>query len=215
MRAYSPNRQSRWLRPGSPTARSSQPGAGGHPCIDELDSATPVYGEPLIDVFEGPDSATLWWIIVVGGLLFALSRISSLGLFFDDVLGKWLALTARVGLTCLVVWIVLDGRLEFGTPWSFRLFWTAAAVTVLSSFVRRAPDFGGLVVCGLGWMVTLSWGLPWPAFVGGALALYVLVRTWEGVDLAGMAAPTRPCTRRHGVRDGGARGRELLGHTQR
>jgi hypothetical protein len=152
----------------------------------ELGSARPVYGEPLIDVFEGPDGTTLRWIIVVGSVLFTLSRISSVGLFFGNALDNWLATTARVSLTALVVWIVLDGRLEFTTPWSFRLFWMAAAVTVLSSFVQRAPDFGGLVVCGLGWMVTLSWGLPWPAFVGGALALYVLVRTWQAVDLPGL-----------------------------
>jgi hypothetical protein len=57
----------------------------------------------------------------------------------------------------------------------------------LSSIARRAPDFGGLVTCALGWMVTLSWGLPWPAFMGGGFALYVVVRTWQDGSL-----PRRP-----------------------
>jgi hypothetical protein len=152
----------------------------------ELTGASPVYGETLIDVFEGPDQSTVRWIMVIGGALFALSRI--LGwLLAGDPLGAWLSLIARAGLTALVVWIVLDDRLEFSTPWSFRLFWLAAAITVLSSIARRAPDFGGLVTCALGWMVTLSWGLPWPAFMGGGFALYVVVRTWQDAPL-----PRRP-----------------------
>jgi hypothetical protein len=150
---------------------------------EELSSADPVYGEQLIDVFEGPDRVTLMWIMVVGGALFALSMISRLRLLAGDALGVWLSLAARAGLTALVVWIALDGRLQFGDPWSFHLFWLAVVVTVLSSVARRAPDFGGLAACGLGWMVTLSYGAAWPAFVGGALALYVLVRSWQGADL--------------------------------
>jgi hypothetical protein len=149
---------------------------------EEITSASPVYGETLVDVFQGPDKATLSWVIVVGGALFALSRLT-VGMFASHPVGALLSVAARSGVTALVVWIVVEGDLAFVAPWSFRLFWLAVMITVLSSIVRRAPDFSGLVTCSLGWMVTLSWGLPSPAFAGGVLALYVVVRTWQDLVL--------------------------------
>ena len=44
---------------------------------EEITSASPVYGEPLLDVFEGPDASTVKRIMLSGGALFVLSRLTA------------------------------------------------------------------------------------------------------------------------------------------
>jgi hypothetical protein len=159
---------------------------------EEISAAAPVYGKPLIDIFRTQEKTHLVEAMLLGGGLFAIAAAASrLPSRSRREPARWVALAARIGLTVLVLRLVLHNGFFFETPWSFKLFWLAVVVTVLNSLALRRPDFAGIVVCALGWMVTLSYGLAHPAFVGGSLAFYVLARGWDGARLPEVLASPR------------------------
>ena len=67
--------------------------------------------------------------------------------------------------------------LEEVDSWSIVLWWILCAQVVARSLLDRRPDWPGLMLIALGWMVSLSYGIPSPALVAGSIGLYVVLRT--------------------------------------
>ena len=69
--------------------------------------------------------------------------------------------------------------LWLASPWGTAVFWLAAAVVVARLAVRHSVDVAGVLLLTAGWMASLSWGLPYPNFMAGSLALFVATRVWR------------------------------------
>jgi hypothetical protein len=153
--------------------------------IHQLLGNTPVYGQPLIDALKSgaPGRGTLlallaltagsYGVVLWSGAARERPRI-------PEPFRRRIGIAARAVLTVIVLHVALAGRLQFTTPWSVQLFWLAALVGLMHTVAERRLDWAALVIVALGWMVSLSYGVPTPDFMGGALAGLVVVRAWEG-----------------------------------
>jgi hypothetical protein len=133
-----------------------------------------VYGYPLVQALSPRhDLATLGPIVLAAVVLTAgIERVRGM-----------LALALRVALTALVIGVPLLSQLgAAGNQWGTRLLWVLIAYVTVRTIVNRSVDPIAVVIVGLAWMSSLSYGYPWPNFVMGSGALYVLHRTWSGFE---------------------------------
>lgn len=165
-------------------------GAGGwHDMLNQVIGASPVYGEPLVDVLKAgaPGRDTLLDLMAIAAAAYAVVLWSGSSHWpprIGEPLRRRLGLVARTLLTIVVLRVALAGRLQFTAPWQFQLFWMAVIVGLMNTVANRRLDWAALVIIALGWMVTLSYGEAHPAFIGGALGGLVVARAWKGADIA-------------------------------
>jgi hypothetical protein len=148
----------------------------------QLSEAEPVYGRPLVDaLFEPGQRGEMLPVLAAGAALLAAIHLGA-GRRPAPPWRPILDLLGRTGISLLVLAVALGQDPLLGGLWSIQLFWLAVLTLVATSAATRRLDYPGVAVCALGWMASLSYGVPTPAFVGGSLALYVLARAWQGYE---------------------------------
>jgi hypothetical protein len=141
-----------------------------------------VYGQPLVESwFFGHD------IFALAGLVAAVLALV-IPTYLADSRGearyRLIGIGLRLLLSAVVVGVPLWSQLGIsGDEWGTRVFWMLVAFILARSLDYRSPDLIGVALVGAGWMSAISYGYPWPTFVAGSAALYMLARTWSGVDL--------------------------------
>jgi hypothetical protein len=139
-----------------------------------LGGAAFVYGRPLVSAWKH-DFLALALVAVATTLLTA--RLERQGRKSVDELGS---LGARITLTVLIVAIPLWSRLGLdGAEWGIRVLWALIAYAATVSLFRRSIDPIAVVIVGIAWMSSLSYGYAWPNLVAGSMALYILNGVWR------------------------------------
>jgi hypothetical protein len=73
---------------------------------------------------------------------------------------------------------LLDGGLAIAGPWGWQVFWVLLVVAALGSWSDRRFDARAFAIAGIGWMISLSWGVPVPNLFAGTMAVVAAHRVW-------------------------------------
>ena len=130
---------------------------------------------------------------VIGIELFTLVRdpLRTVGLSALVGVGAWLAphpgtpAILRGAIPAVVALVVASVIATIGLnlvgEWAIVLWWMVVTVAAVRSIRDRSIDWAALVLIGLGWMVSLSYGLASPALVGGSLGAFLVLRSIQDV----------------------------------
>ncbi|WP_245757252.1 hypothetical protein [Amycolatopsis xylanica] len=131
--------------------------------VDQLTTAAPAYGEGLLGFWltELPTS-------IKPLPLFVFAAIAAVALVARTAWSSWLLLLT--GITA-VAWVVADGGFVGPNRWTDALWWILAVAIVVHGLLRRAIPWGALLVLGLGFLISLSWGQDTPTLLAGSMAL--------------------------------------------
>jgi hypothetical protein len=150
-------------------------GGGFHEMWIELTGAAPAYGSSLYHQFSDPYlrsqllPSLLEFVAAVAVIRLAAHRLT-----------RPVDATIRILSSLVLLRLVLDERLVTNGNWSQRLFWCVVGAAVIRSIAERRVDGVGVILVVTGWMVTLSYGEPSPALIGGAYAVYLADVIWRG-----------------------------------
>ncbi|WP_233573711.1 hypothetical protein [Amycolatopsis panacis] len=88
--------------------------------------------------------------------------------------GDWIRLIVAGAVAVITVGVVVAGRFEHASYWSFAVLWIFLVASVCDGIVRRRFPWQRLLVVALAWMSTLSWGYPFPSLLAGTMVLGTL-----------------------------------------
>lgn len=103
------------------------------------------------------------------------------------------SIIAAVGFI-LSAYVGLAAHLNmYDLVWSTRLFWMAAAATIIAGATQRRLRTAELALVLAAWMTVLSWGLQWPLLAAGAMLLVLaqILSEASGDVLRTIEVPTR------------------------
>jgi hypothetical protein len=143
-------------------------------------TAPPIYGKQLLYAFTAEPAITTSIVVTVAVLGGAITWRQVLDRV--HIASSISQLAIRIALTAIVLWAALRHGFT-DQQWSRQLFWAVLVMAAIRSAARRSLDVSGFILLASAWMVSLSWGAPFPALVAGSLTLYLLAATWEGAEL--------------------------------
>ncbi|MFD8495933.1 hypothetical protein [Amycolatopsis sp. NPDC059657] len=138
-------------------------GGGFGAMVDQLTTAAPAYGEGLLGFWLNEMPTAIKPLP-----LFVFAAIAAVAVMARTAWSSWLLLLT--GSTA-VVWVVVDGGFVGPNRWTDALWWILAVATVAHGLLRRAIPWGALLVLGLGFLISLSWGQDTPTLLAGSMAL--------------------------------------------
>jgi hypothetical protein len=131
--------------------------------VDQLTTAAPAYGEGLLGFFSTASP------LVVDPLpLFAFAAVAAVAAVVRTAWASRLLLPTGV---VAVVWVVIEGGFLGPNRWPDALWWILVVTAVVHGLLRREIAWGALLVLGLGFLISLSWGQSTPTLLAGSLAL--------------------------------------------
>ncbi|MEV6875312.1 hypothetical protein [Amycolatopsis sp. NPDC051128] len=151
---------------------------GGLPeALTQLTGGTHTWGENIYQLwtstFADGSVDPRGYIIAaaLGGMLLAGAWVFRQRLGRASGRLRVLAALATAGVT---IGVVVAGRFEHASYWSFAVLWIFLVTAVLDAIVRRQFPWQQLLVVTLAWMSTLSWGYPIPSLLAGTMVLGTL-----------------------------------------
>ena len=151
--------------------------AGGLPqMMSQVLSTQPVLGGELLAPLSSPVSVLL--LVAVPAAVAWANRSESDPASLSD--GRARVVTAAV-LTALILTILVTSGLRTTAYWGILLTWLLAAYVVSGAIIARRIDGLALLLVGLSWMASLSYGVPVPNLVAGSVVLALLHRAWRHV----------------------------------
>jgi hypothetical protein len=156
--------------------------AGGFTAMREqlFGTAPPIYGKQLFYAFTVEPGVTASIVVIVAILGAAITWRHLLDRY--PVAPEFSQLAVRTALTVIILWAALRHGFT-DEQWSRQLFWAVLVMAAIRTAARRSLDVAGFILLASAWMVSLSWGAPFPALIAGSLTLYLLAATWEGIEL--------------------------------
>jgi hypothetical protein len=158
---------------------------------DQLTGAQGTDLRPSFEVFRDP---------LVTSTLLSLAAVLALWVV-GTLLTRRAAGSVSPAVT-VVTWVVLGaaallwtrsllaGGLAMAGPWGWQVFWVLLLVAVLGSLSARRFDVRAFAVAVIGWMISLSWGMPVPNLFAGTMAVVAAHRVWTWYrPLAGPPGP--------------------------
>ena len=142
-------------------------GGGLDAMIGQFTSVPATLGAELFELVPNPAATA-----ALAGAIAVLQLVS------PPAMAPHLVRVAPVAIAAVAVGgVVAILGFEEVDPLAITLWWILCAQVIARSLQDRRPDWPGLMLLALGWMVSLSYGIPSPALVAGSMGLYVVLRT--------------------------------------
>jgi hypothetical protein len=131
--------------------------------VDQLTTAAPAYGEGLLGFWLAASPVAIEPLP-----LFVFAAVALIAVVARTAWAPWLLLLTGI---VAVGWVVVDGGFLGPNRWPDALWWILVVAIAVHGLRRREIAWGALLVLGLGFLISLSWGQDTPTLLAGSLAL--------------------------------------------